>query len=163
MTKPERRMTNQTAMTKFEWRNGRSHSSFVIRISFCSAETLRAFMLLERTTAYGYHTATRIDAFAGGVGQEGPADLPPSDPGVLVQILQEDIYPAPTPGAAGARAILQDRRSRHGRAAGGLFGLASRAAAQEAAAPHDAVPGTQTPGKKGGLEGLLCSVFTDAH
>ena len=141
MTNDETRMTNQCALLK-------SSGLFMQRVD---------------TIIHGYHPATRVDAVAGGVGQEGPAGRLRRYPGVLVQILQTRLHPAPAPGDAGIGAVLQDRRPRHRRAPGRPLGPARDAGLEEAAPPHHAVPGPQTPGQKGGLEGLLDAVFTDAH
>src|SRR5437899_11275463 len=120
-------------------------------------------MSLRRTTIYGYHQPTRCDAFAGGVGQEGLAGHAPSRSGVLVQILQEGLHTAPTAGDSRPRAVFQDRRSRHRRVPARSVRSPRHLGTEKSSAPHDPLPRPATAGKKGGLGGLLGSVFADAH
>src|SRR5256885_9420848 len=115
-------------------------------------------MPLRRITVNGYHqTTARFDAVAGGVGQEGSADCRRRHSGVLVEVFQENVHSTPVTDDSRPRAVLPHGRPRHRRAVGRLFRPATRAGIgyQSAAAPHDVVPGPQTPGKKRGLEPLL--------
>src|SRR5271168_3841835 len=116
-----------------------------------------------RTTIYGDHQATRCDAFAGGLGQEGRSRRQPSYSGVLVQVFQKGFHAAPALRHAGIGAISQNGRSGPDRAVGRLVRPAWCTEAQQSAASHDPLPSSQTLGKKGGLEGLLGSVFAEAH
>src|SRR6185295_7469556 len=104
-------------------------------------------------------STTRGDAFAGGVGPQGPGGRGRRHPFVLIQVLQEGLHPAPAPGHPGAAAVLQDRRPRHGGVADRPVGPARGAGTDQGAPPHHALPGPQTPGKKGVLDRLLEAVF----
>jgi hypothetical protein len=120
-------------------------------------------MDLLHNIAHGYHQTARFDAFAGGVGQEGFADRFRRPAGIFVQIFQESLHTATVADHSRFGTILLYRRPRNGRALGRPVGSPQHFGTQKGAAPYDALPGPQTPGKKGGLEILLSSVFQDAE